>query len=122
MKSMGLAMFALCVSLLTATKPRQGEQRSCCAVMDRAIEDYAKVKPGATRADVEELFHGAGILDTPGSTSYSSRYCTCIKVDIKYEVTRPLTVPFSPKDKVITKSQLYLEAPCLTLESPPAKP
>jgi hypothetical protein len=90
--------------------------------MDRTIEDYARIKPGTTRGDVEKLFRSAGILETPEIAVYSSRYCTCIRVDVRFKVLDSHGERPSPQDRLGDKSKLYIEGSCLALQKPPGGP
>jgi len=121
MKISGLGLFALAGLLASQqTFHRAGKDLStCCSVIDATIHDHAMLKPGATRGEVEKLFREAGIGATDTKSSYASRYCSCLRLDVTYKPEDAAKHPFSPKDIVVAKSNLYIQVPCILLSTPP---
>jgi len=86
----------------------------CCVLVEQALEDYSRIKPGLTREEVEKLFEPEGGFQTEASTRYWYRKCHDIEVVIDFKAKPPKSgESFSPKDTVQKKSKLFIDFPTL---------
>jgi len=121
LKISGLSLLAL-AGLLGAQQPvHQAEKKltTCCSIIDAAIHDYATLKPGTTRENVEKLFSIAGVGATDTLTRYYSLHCSCLWMDVTFRPVDPAKHPLSPKDVVVNMSKLYIQVPCILLDTSP---
>ena len=83
-----------------------------CAVIEEALQDAGKLKPGITRDKVEESFALDGGLNFVMTSRYSFKKCRSIKVDIEF-TDREGGSPkeFSATDRMVKVSRPYLAYP-----------
>ncbi len=93
---------------ISAPRPRQGTAPACTAIIERALADYARIKVGTTRGEVEKYFVRAAGIQFQSKTFYDFPSCPYIHVDVYYATTGPAGLSYSPADKVTRVSKLYL--------------
>ena len=104
---------------LTATGMAQGEKpktdHDCCSIVTSALQAVDHIKKGMSRAEVEKEFRTEGGLFTREETFYVYRKCPLIKIKVTFE-RDPSYKDFatgSPKDRVLSVSQPYLQYPVM---------
>ncbi len=92
-------------------KAQSAEEQQCKLVVE-AIEAANRLKPGMTRADVEEDFKEDGGISFPPQARYIYRKCSHIKIDVEFsgEPMKLAQAP-SPNDRITKVSRAYLEYP-----------
>jgi hypothetical protein len=107
-----LIFTSLTLSPMGWNRHAQEEQApSGCRLLEQALADYAQVKPGSSRGELERYFSRDGGLQTPGSTRYVYPRCEYLHVDLEFELAEPEHIAFSAEDKVTRISRLYVEYP-----------
>ena len=83
-----------------------------CGVIEDALQETGKLKPGMTRDKVEVSFVLDGGLQFERTSRYTFRKCPSIKVDVEF-AERGAGSPkeFSATDRVVKVSRPYLEPP-----------
>jgi len=81
---------------------------SNCGVIEEALQETSKLKPGITRDKVEVTFVLDGGMHFRRTSRYSFRKCPSIKVDVEFSGSR---ADSSPTDRIIKVSRPYLELP-----------
>jgi hypothetical protein len=83
-----------------------------CGVIEEALQETGKLKPGITRDKVEASFILDGGLNFVMTSRYSFRKCRSIKLDVEFS-DRAGGSPkdFSSTDRVVKVSRPYLEYP-----------
>lgn len=81
-------------------------------MVQEALKDSHRIKPGMKRMEVEKHFISDGGLQFPDNWRYTHPRCEYIKLEIEFESApnrgRNLT---SPDDKVKKVSKLYIDYP-----------
>jgi hypothetical protein len=78
-------------------------------MVQQALVDYARIKSGLTRREVEKYFMQQGGVQFPGSTHYLYRKCRYLHVDVDFTSKGTGDRLFSPDDVVTKASQLYVD-------------
>ncbi len=91
-----------------APRPQQQTTPACTAIIVQALKDYAHIKVGVTRSEVEKYFVRAGGAQFPDETRYDYPKCPLIHVDVFFAVTGSVGHFFLASDKVTRVSKLYL--------------
>jgi hypothetical protein len=86
--------------------------QSKCGMIEEALEETSKLKPGITRDKVEVSFVLDGGMQGGRTSRYSFRRCPSIKVDVEF-ADRGAGSPAdsSPTDRIVKVSRPYLELP-----------
>ena len=104
----------LALALLASTGFSYGRSAAdeSCGVIEEALQETGKLKPGTTRDKVEVSFVLDGGLNFVMTSRYSFRKCRSIKVDVEFS-DREGGSPkdFSATDRVVKVSRPYLEYP-----------
>ena len=115
MRIMAILVFAgsCALSGVAASRPgRTSVQGDLgCGVLESAIHDYERIKPGATRSDVEKLFIRDGGLQFIEKSRYTYRGCRFLHVDVDYKLQEMSGHKTSPDDLVDAVSRLYVDYP-----------
>ncbi len=86
--------------------------QSNCGVIEEALQETSKLKPGITRDKVEVSFVLDGGLQFGRTSRYLFRKCPSIKVDVEFsERGAGSTADFSATDRMVKASRPYLELP-----------
>jgi hypothetical protein len=86
-------------------------ERSCCSIVEQALSSVGRIKPGATRADVERDFTLDGGLDFGPISVYTFKGCPLIKIRIEFTKGSPGAATDSQSDVIKSISQPYLQYP-----------
>jgi len=81
----------------------------CCGMVQDALVDYARIKSGTSREEVEKVFQPAASFNSAGRTRYEYRKCPEIVAVIDFKTKPSKPGEFSPHDKVEGKSKLTLD-------------
>lgn len=109
---MAIATFAITVlpaHTQNRSVPKIGS--SCCSIVEEALKDVAKIKPGMTRAEVEVMFTHEGGPDFLIQTFYVWRRCPYIKIKVSFTLSDPTGRKESSSDVVKSVSTPYLQYP-----------
>ena len=107
------AYFVTCVVLFSTLGAFGGQTSpddNCAAIRD-ALKEIGELKPGDSRAQLERSFELDGGLNSRTNTRYVFKKCQYIKVEVEFPTTGNGTAAFSPTDKIVKVSRLYLENP-----------
>lgn len=75
--------------------------------IDHALRAMQRIRVGATRSELLEVFTSEGGLSTPSQQTYVYRQCPFIKVDVRFAVSsREAELP---TDKIVVISRPYLD-------------
>ena len=86
----------------------------CEDIVSTALSAARRLKPGATRADVEEQFKEDGGMQSPADTVYCFLKCRYIKIRVHFKHQRPESpMLFSKTDVITSVSKPYLESPLM---------
>ncbi len=94
---------------VTGNPDRSNVPERCCGFISEALHAVAQIKPGMTRAEVEQTFRQDGGLSEHADARYLYRSCESIKVKILFKLTR--AEQRSGDDIVVSVGQPYLEPP-----------
>ena len=108
LKSIFLAAFLL-LPLLASSRAPTTQDANACSVVQQALVASREIKAGATRADVERHFVRDGGVQFRQTTRYVYRQCPYLRLDVDFDVTRGAAASFSPEDKVVKVSKLYVD-------------
>jgi hypothetical protein len=106
-----LLIVILCCGLLCAssTSPSPSDTTgSGCAIVLHALQSYQRIKPGVTRQEVEHDFESVG-LAFRGEGVFVYKGCRYIQVKITFTEDSSMQGKFSPKDRVSSVSQLFVD-------------
>jgi hypothetical protein len=105
---------ALAVVLLTSLgfSRHTTVSQSNCGVIEEALAETSKLKPGITRDKVEVTFVLDGGMQFGRTSRYSFRKYPSIKMDVEFS-DRGAGSPgdYSPTDRIVKVSRPYLELP-----------
>jgi hypothetical protein len=83
----------------------------------KCLAEFAAIKPGMTRAQIEKLVRWDGGLQTVSPMRYVLPECRYFKIDVTYSYkTNPADegrAIWSPDDKAVEVSKPYIEEPIL---------
>lgn len=97
-----------------AENPRHSNpDSSCCSVVEAALRDAGKIKPGMKRADLAELFAPEAGPDFLVETLYSWKRCRYIKIRVSFILLDPTGHKESPSDIVKVVSGPHIQYPAL---------
>jgi len=105
---------AVAVVLLTSLgfSRHMTDAQDKCGVIEEALQETGKLKPGITRDRVEVGFVLDGGLQFGRTSRYSFRKCPSIKVDVEFsEREAGSTTDLTAADRIIKVSRPYLELP-----------
>jgi len=94
-----------------AQEPRSMVPNSCCSVVEEALRDALRIKPGMKRADLAALFTTEGGLDFHIQTIYVWKRCPYIKIKISFALSDSISPRDSPADVITAVSDPYLQYP-----------
>jgi hypothetical protein len=103
------AMICILVTPLGAGTQHDQPQDSSCAVIQKALSDYQRIKFRTTRGEVEKYFAQDGGAQFPSNTRYVYPKCSYLHVDVEFEAKGPADRLFSPDDTVTKTSKLYVD-------------
>lgn len=106
-----ILMSVLLLVVLSAANPGTQTDRDACKVIEQALADYGDLKTGVTRQDVSRHFIQDGGLQFASSTHYVHPKCNYLHVDVEFELVKPTETRFSPEDRVVRVSKLYVNYP-----------
>lgn len=101
----------LLLVVLSAANPGAQTDRDACKVIQQALADYGDLKTGMTRRDVSRHFIQDDGLQFASPTRYVHPKCNYLHVDVEFELVKPTEIRFSPEDRVVKVSKLYVEYP-----------
>jgi len=107
----------LFIMILAISSGSLGEQpqttHGCpCNVIEQALGDLQRIKPGMTRQDLERHnFSIAGGLSSREQTNYIYKNCRYIQLEATFEPDSSVKNDFSPKDVITQLSKLTLGYP-----------
>jgi hypothetical protein len=85
------------------------------AWVEQCLKDFASLKPGMTRKEVESKFPQDGGLQTVSPVRYTHPACPCFKIDVEFDFKRDQAdqgrAITGADDKVTRVSRPYLERP-----------
>lgn len=108
-----LAITISVVVVLNSSARPLPEDSSCCSVAAEALEAFAKVRPGMTRADVERHVARDGGGQFPSPTRYVYPKCNYLKIDVAFDDDPENDEALSASDRVASVSRPYVEYPML---------
>jgi hypothetical protein len=73
------------------------------------IQIVNRIKPGMTRADVENEFRGDGGINSFSNQRFVYRKCSYIKIDVEFKLIKKDNKLFNQNDIIIKLSKPYLE-------------
>ena len=83
-----------------------------CGVIEEALQETGKLKPGMTRDKVEVSFVFDGGMQFERTSRYTFKKCSFIKVDVEFaEHGADSPKEFLASDRVVKVSQPYLPYP-----------
>ena len=103
-----LSLWAVAVPL-AADRRADAQQPAPCSVEAEALSDYAHIKPGITRREVEKYFAEDGGAQFPGNARYIYPKCRYLHLDIEFSVQGSAGRLGSPADVVTKFSKIYLD-------------
>ncbi len=111
----GLPAVALLLMTLAPAAQAQDRAGACsdCAMVQQALADSQRIKPGVTRRDVEAYFKYDGGLSFRGRAWFTYPKCRYIKLQVEFEAAPSTPPPPSPEDKVTAVSKLYIDYPTM---------
>ena len=85
-----------------------------CAMLEHALADSLRIKPGNVRKEVEKYFREDGGGQFPDNARYVWPSCTYLKLDVEYDPAPSRGKDLeSPEDRVTRVSKLYVEYPTM---------
>jgi hypothetical protein len=118
MKKLSMALCLAAVTLALGCDNHQTAKlaaqpsRDCCDVVERAILDAHKIRPGMTRRELELKWQLDGGIMPIGLDRYGYRECESLKLDVEFKLARADRE--EPEDTVNKISRpLYAEPPIL---------
>jgi hypothetical protein len=95
-----VVLVGVCISAAFSPASNQctTSDTTCCSVVQSALADSRKIKPGMKRAEVEKYFTEEGGLQFREKSRYVHPACQYLKLEVEYELDRDREVS-SPKDK-----------------------
>jgi len=81
-------------------------------VVQKALADSHRIKPGVNRKEVERYFKYDGGLQFPNKSRYTYPACAYIKLEVAFQLATSTSGEImSPDDTVIRVSKLYIDYP-----------
>lgn len=88
----------------------------CRGLVQQALADSERIKPGMKRREVEKYFRYAGGLQFPGKAFLIHPKCEYLKLEVEFEVATNELKPgviTSPEDTVVKTSKLVVSYPTM---------
>ncbi len=82
---------------------------SCLELLQAALVDRSHIKSGSTRKEIEKYFRHEGGLQFRRTTHYVYPKSPYIHVDVEFQPSSDEATRFSPDDKAVNVSKLYLD-------------
>jgi hypothetical protein len=105
-------VLTLTTFVLQGGTAKQKSQITPCVVVQEALSDYQRLKPGMTRKDIGKDFVPDGGVQFFGSTRYVYTKCVLLQMTVEFSSSQTgSTAPPSPDDKIVTVSNLIVTYP-----------
>lgn len=105
-----IAIFVAAGMSSHAQAPGPTVPSSCCSVVEDALRDILKIKPGMKRADLT-AFTTEGGLDFHIETIYVWKNCPYIKIKVSFATPASASPKDSPSDVITAVSDPYIQYP-----------
>lgn len=107
---------AIVMLVIAGVSAHTQEQRpkgpsSCCSIVEEALHDVSKIKPGMKRADLAAMFTTEGGLDFHIETIYVWKTCPYIKIKVSFALENSTALKDSPSDVITAVSEPYIQYP-----------
>jgi hypothetical protein len=90
------------------------DKTSACAMVQQALADFARIKPGTTRREIEKYFDYDGGLQWSDKAVFTYRQCRYVKVEVEFKAAPSRGSAFkSPDDTVKSTSKLFIDYPTM---------
>lgn len=110
-KYAAIVMFVVAGVSAHTQEPRHTGSSSCCSIVEEALRDVTKIRPGMKRADLTAMFTTEGGLDFHIQTIYVWKNCPYIKIKVSFALSDSAGSNESPADVITAVSDPYIQYP-----------